>query len=102
MHLPHLRELSTLYEVVAVCDLSASLAERVASDFGIEQRFQDWRDMLASTRLDAVLLLTSGSHAPAAIAASQAGVHVFTEKPMSLSSVEGQAMGDAARTAGTH
>ena len=100
MHLPHLRELSELYEVAAVCDISAPLAERVASDYGVEQRFQDWRDMLAGTRLDAVLLLTSGSHAPASIAASQAGLHVFTEKPMSLSAHEGTAMVDAARAAG--
>jgi predicted dehydrogenase len=58
--------------------------------------------MLTATQLDAVLLLTSGSHAPAAIVASQAGLHVFTEKPMSLCSVEGEAMVHAARTAGTH
>jgi predicted dehydrogenase len=102
MHLPHLRELSELYEVAAVCDISAPLAERVATDYGVERRFQNWPDMLAATRLDAVLLLSSGSHAPAAIGASQAGLHVFTEKPMSLSSVEGQAMVDAARGAGRH
>ncbi len=102
MHLPHLRELTDLYEVAAVCDLSLELAERIAADYGIERRFQSWQDMLSGTRLDAVLLLSSGSHASAAIAASQAGLHVFTEKPMSLSSIEGQAMVDAARIAGKH
>jgi len=102
MHLPHLRELADLYEVAAVCDLSDSLAERVAVEYGIGKRFQHWQDMLTSIRLDAVLLLSSGSHAPAAIAASQAGLHVFTEKPMCLSSIEGQAMVDAARAAGKH
>jgi len=61
MHLPHLRELSELYEVAAVCDISASLAERVASDYGIERWFQDWGDMLAAVQLDAVLLLTSAA-----------------------------------------
>jgi len=79
MHLPHLRELTDLYEVAAVSDLSLVLAERIAADYGIEQRFQHWQDMLSAARLDAVLLLSSGSHAPAAVAASQAGLHVFTE-----------------------
>jgi predicted dehydrogenase len=102
MHLPHMRELTDLYEVAAVCDLSLGLAEKIGADYGIEQRFQNWQDMLSAARLDAVLLLSSGSHAPAAIAASQAGLHVFTEKPMSLSSIEGQAMVDAASAAGKH
>jgi predicted dehydrogenase len=102
MHLPHLRELTNLYEVAAVCDLSSGLAQRVAADYGIAQHFQNWQDMLSGAHLDAVLLLSSGSHAPAAIAACQAGLHVFTEKPMSLSSIEGQAMVDAASAAGKH
>jgi len=100
MHLPHLRELVDLYEVAAVCDISSSLAEQVGDEYGVDKRFQHWQDMLDATRLDAVLLLTSGSHAPAAIGAFQAGLHVFTEKPMSLSSHEAQAMVDAARAAG--
>ena len=102
MHLPHMRELADLYEVAAVCDLAPGLADRVAADYGIEGRFENWQDMLSAGGLDAVLLLSSGSHAPAAIAASQAGLHVFTEKPMSLSSIEGQAMVDAAGAAGKH
>lgn len=100
MHLPHLRELVDLYEVAAVCDISSSLAEQVGDEYRVDKRFQYWQDMLDATRLDAVLLLTSGSHAPAAIAAFQAGLHVFTEKPMSLSSHEARAMVDAARVAG--
>ena len=50
--------------------------------------------------LDAVMVLTSGNHAPIAIAAAQAGVHVFVEKPMALSVADGLAMIEAAEKAG--
>ena len=46
------------------------------------------------------MALTSGNHAPIAIAAAHAGVHVFTEKPMALSVADGQAMVEAAEQAG--
>ena len=39
---------------------------------GVERTFQDWRDLLAEP-LDAVFVLTSGSHAPIAIAAGTNG-----------------------------
>ena len=49
--------------------------------------------------VDAVLVLTSGSHAPIAIAAAEAGKHVLVEKPMCFSVAEGQAMIAAAERA---
>ena len=59
----------------------------------------DWRDLIA-TDVDAVLVLTSGSHAPIAIAAAEAGKHVLVEKPMCFSVAEGRAMIAAAERAG--
>ena len=50
--------------------------------------------------LDAVLVLTSGSHAPIAVAAAQAGLHVLVEKPMCFSAAEGAGMVAAAEQAG--
>jgi predicted dehydrogenase len=50
--------------------------------------------------VDVVLVLTSGSHAPIAIAAAEAGKHVLVEKPMCFSVAEGQAMITAAERAG--
>ena len=46
------------------------------------------------------MVLTSGSHAPIAEAAAQAGRHVFVEKPMCYSAAEGRAMVAAADAAG--
>ena len=58
-----------------------------------------WQELLEQP-LDAVFVLTSGDHAPVAIAAAQAGKHVFVEKPMALCSEHGARVLDAAQTAG--
>ena len=65
----------------------------------LTQTFADWRDLIACD-LDAVLVLTSGSHAPIAIAAAEAGRHLLIEKPMCFSVQEGKAMIAAAERAG--
>lgn len=99
MHLHYLRELSDRYEIAAICDLSPALRDALGSEYGIAATYADWRELVAHP-LDAVFVLTSGSHAPAAIAAAKAGRHVLVEKPMCFSVAEGQEMIDAASHAG--
>ncbi|MGH7765398.1 MAG: Gfo/Idh/MocA family protein [Candidatus Dormibacteraceae bacterium] len=99
MHLHYLRELSDRFEIAALCDLSEEVRDACARDYGVKERFATWQELLARP-LDAVLVLTSGSHAPIAVAAAQAGIHVLVEKPMCFSVAEGQAMVDAAAKAG--
>jgi predicted dehydrogenase len=99
MHLHYLRELRDLFETTALCDMSAEVREACARDYGVSATYADWRELIAQP-LDAVLILTSGSHAPIAIAALEAGKHVLTEKPMCFSVAEGQAMIAAAERAG--
>jgi len=99
MHLHYLAELASRYEVAAVCDLDADSAQGCADRYRIPAVFTDWRDLLGHP-LDAVMVLTSGSHAPIAEAAARAGLHVFVEKPMCYSADEGRAMVAAAEQAG--
>ena len=99
MHLPHLRELDDEYELAAVCDISTTAAEACMREFGADRAVSQWQELL-DMQLDAVLVLTSGSHAPVAIAAAESGAHVFVEKPMCLSPAEGSAMIEAANRAG--
>lgn len=99
MHLPHLRELEDEYELAAVCDVSPAVAEACRIRFGAARAVSQWQELM-ELDLDAVLVLTSGSHAPMAIAAAESGAHVFVEKPMCLSPAEGRAMLDAASRAG--
>jgi len=101
MHLPHLLELDHLFALQAVCDISEPTARACAARFGGPAVYTSWEAMLErEASLQAVLVLTSGSHAPAAIAAAERGLHVFVEKPMCLSPEEGQQMLMAAQRAG--
>jgi predicted dehydrogenase len=101
MHLPHLRELREDFEVTALCDLSETALDAAGAEFPDARRFGDWQRLIDdASRLDAVLVLVPGSHAPIAVAAAEAGLHVFVEKPMCLSVEEGLGMIRAADTAG--
>jgi predicted dehydrogenase len=99
MHLHYLRELADRFEIAALCDLSEDLTRACAADYGVPRTFARWEDLLLAP-LDAVLILTSGSHAPVAIAAAEAGKHILIEKPMCFSVTEGQAIIETARRAG--
>jgi predicted dehydrogenase len=99
MHLRYLGELADRFDVVAICDLSADALQFAADMYPNARAFTRW-DELLSQRLDVVLVLTPGSHAPVAVAAAQAGAHVFVEKPMCVSVAEGREMVDAAERAG--
>jgi predicted dehydrogenase len=70
-----------------------------AREYGVPQPHESWQELITRP-LDAVLVLTSGSHAPIAIGAAEAGLHVLVEKPMCFSVAEGRAMVDAAEKAG--
>jgi predicted dehydrogenase len=101
MHLPYLRELRDRFEIAALCDLSPSLLATLGDAYSVppERRFTRWEDLVQAP-LDAVMILTSGSHAPAAIAAAGLGRHLFVEKPMCFSVAEGEQMLAAARAGG--
>jgi predicted dehydrogenase len=99
MHLPYLAELADRFEIAAVCDLRADVAQACADRYGVPGVFTRWEDLLEHP-LDAVLIATSGDHAPIAIAAAGASRHVFVEKPMALSSTCGERMVEAASQAG--
>jgi len=99
MHLHYLTELADRFEIAAVADIAPGSARACADRYGIPAAFTDWREMLRHP-LDAVFVLTSGSHAPIAVAAANAGLHVFTEKPMCFSVAEGREMVAAAEQAG--
>lgn len=99
MHLPHLREMEDRFEIAALCDLSPGVLGAVGDTYGVSKRYMRW-DNLVAEDLDAVLVLTAGSHAPPAIAALNAGRHVLVEKPMCYTIAEADAMIAAASAAG--
>jgi predicted dehydrogenase len=100
MHLPYLRELEDRFEIAALCDVSDEARAACAREYGVSEEYASWQELI-SRPLDAVLVLTSGSHAPIAVAAAKAGLHALVEKPMCFSVSEGREMIAAAEAAGT-
>jgi len=63
--------------------------------------FVDFREMLEAPGLDAVMICTPDHwHALMAIAAMRKGLHVYCQKPLSLSIAEGRVMADVAKETG--
>ncbi len=86
VHLPVLAGLKDRFEVVAVCDVSPGLVERVADAFQVAGRYTDHAAMLSVERPDVVAVINSDEyHADCAVDALAAGAHVLIEKPVCLS-----------------
>jgi myo-inositol 2-dehydrogenase / D-chiro-inositol 1-dehydrogenase len=90
VYLPLLSRHRDRFEVTAVCDLSAELAAVVTERFGLggAERCRAAEELLDGGRVDAVLVLSSGSHREVAGAALARGVAVFCEKPLAYTLAE--------------
>lgn len=99
-HLPNLTALHREFEVPIVCDLSQGAAQAVAKRFHVPQFVTDYNELLA-TDVDAVLLCHGDPKTEVALAAFEAGKHIFIEKPVCFSLQEMEAMLTAQRKAGT-
>ena len=85
-------------EIVAVADINKAEAKRVAAANDIPRVFTRFRDLLAIDEIDAVdVCLHNNFHAPVAIAALEAGKHVYCEKPMAGAYPDAKAMYQTAR-----
>ena len=99
-HLPNLTALHREFEVPIVCDLSRGAAQAVAKRFHVPQFVTDYTELLDSD-VDAVLLCHGDPKTEVALAAFEAGKHVFIEKPVCFSLQEIDAMLTAQDKAGT-
>jgi myo-inositol 2-dehydrogenase / D-chiro-inositol 1-dehydrogenase len=90
VHLPLLAKHRALFRPAALCDLSALTCECVAGRVGFDdvRLFTSAEDLLALGGLDAVAILTSGSHGGLAAAAARAGLATFCEKPLAYTLAE--------------
>jgi predicted dehydrogenase len=86
---------------VALCEVEESLARRRADEFGFETATADWKSLVSNPAVDVVSITApTGLHAPMAIAALEAGKHVWCEKPMAASFAEAERMAGVARASG--
>jgi len=94
-HLPYLQELSHLFEISALCDLSPGLIGELGRRYNVPGQYRDYRQLLEHD-LDAVFVLTR-DHAPVAVAAAESGKHVFVEKPLCFTLEQADEMIHSAR-----
>lgn len=90
VHLPILTRRSDLFEVCAVADFNVASAQHLAERFGIpsDARFTSAYEMISSGKIDAIAIINSGSHCALVVAALEAHLHVFCEKPLAYSKNE--------------
>lgn len=87
--------------LVHLAEANADLARQRAEEFGFERATADWRDLIANPEVDVVSITTPNAfHAEMAVAALEAGKHVWCEKPMAVGFAEAQRMEAAARASG--
>lgn len=100
-HLPAMRILDDLVELVAVADVREDNAARAAREYGAQAYYSDYRRLLERGDLDVVDICTPEFlHAEQTEAAAAFGLHVLCEKPMSATVDEADRMIAACKTAG--
>lgn len=82
--------------VVAVCDTSGYVLSILKKYTGVAA-YDDYRKMIEEAGLDAIVVATpSATHFPCAKLALEKNLHVFVEKPLTLSAAESKTLADLA------
>jgi predicted dehydrogenase len=90
-------------ELAAVVNHRPESRQAFAAEFGITRQYPDIAALVADGGVDAVSINTPNYlHAPEAVAALEAGVHVMVEKPMAMNTAECEQMITAAERSGAH
>lgn len=72
-------------ELVAICDVNAEAANRVAEELKVPNVYTDFAEMCANPEIDGVVIVSpSMFHSEQIKIAMEAGKHVFTEKPLDV------------------
>jgi hypothetical protein len=84
-HLQNLLQLSDRFEIAALADPSAIVRDAMTLRYSVSRVYADYRELLDAGNLDAVVISApAATHAEIAVAALDAGVHVFVEKPLCI------------------
>ncbi len=87
--------------LVHLAEVNADIARQKADEFGFERSTGDWRELIADPDVDVVSVTTPNAfHAEMAIAALEAGKHVWCEKPMAVALADAERMAAAAKASG--
>lgn len=87
--------------LMQLADTPLEKAQSFAAQFGFAKATDNWRELLADPAIDVISITTpNGLHREMAVAALEAGKHVWCEKPMALTLEDAHAMARAAETSG--
>ncbi|MBF9233342.1 Gfo/Idh/MocA family protein [Microvirga alba] len=87
--------------LAVLAESSQDLAERKARELGFSRATGDWRSLVTDPAVDVVSITTPNAfHPDMAIAALEAGKHVWCEKPMATRLSDAERMLAAARASG--
>jgi predicted dehydrogenase len=101
MHLHFLAHRSSLFELVAVADPSATVRDALRRRYRLEATYDDHRGLLEEAKLDAVVICSPAqTHAQATLDALEHGLHVFVEKPMCITLADADRIIDTQRRTG--
>lgn len=99
-HLPNLKSLDRV-SLRAICSTNGARGKSYARRFGAAYCSTDYSDLLQDKDVDLIVILTRNQHhASQALAALNAGKHVFVEKPMALTLEDCRALNDAVTETG--
>jgi len=80
-------------DLVALCDILPDTLAEKAKRHDVPLTYTDYHELLANPDIDGVsICVPNNMHAPIAIDALKAGKHVMLEKPMAMSTAEGEAI----------
>lgn len=87
--------------LVHLAEVNGDIARRKAEEFGFDNATGDWRELIADPEVEVVSVTTPNAfHAEMAIAALEAGKHVWCEKPMAVALADAERMAAAAKASG--
>lgn len=94
-------ELPAAIELEMLADHSAEVASRAAQSLGFKRSTGDWQALINDPAIDIVAITTPNIlHKPMAMAAIQAGKHVYCEKPLAVTAEDARELTEAAERAG--
>ncbi|ATG73762.1 oxidoreductase [Zobellella denitrificans] len=95
------RDLPLVPVLHTLADAGQELADAAARRFGFAHATADWRALVKDPEIDLVDITTPNAmHFEMAMAAIQAGKHVYCEKPLTVSLDDARALAEAAEQAG--
>ncbi|MCW8809700.1 MAG: Gfo/Idh/MocA family oxidoreductase [Ignavibacteriaceae bacterium] len=97
VHLPNLLKIKNT-EVTAVAEINRNRLFSIGDKYEIKNRYTNYKDLLNNNNVDAVIIATpTHLHKQMAIDSLNAGKNVLVEKPLALTSTEGQEVIECAK-----